>query len=158
MYIRVNLLSVLQGFYSGRKRNNIAVYFLITVFLLIAWCAESTVASGKQYINADAQFAYAENCFGDKDYMTAVVEYRRFIYFFPGDKRVDMASHQIGMAYFQAGQFKQAITVFKQNIETLKKMDIHITGPEIGRLACGTEGPGRMTEPADIIEKLTQII
>ncbi len=45
----------------------------------------------------------------------------------------------------------------QQNIETLKKRQIEIIGPETGRLACGTEGTGRMTEPADIIKRIEQI-
>jgi phosphopantothenoylcysteine decarboxylase/phosphopantothenate--cysteine ligase len=31
-------------------------------------------------------------------------------------------------------------------------------GPESGRLACGTTGPGRMAEPADILEALTKLL
>lgn len=39
----------------------------------------------------------------------------------------------------------------QKNIETLKRMNVTMIGPETGRLACGTTGPGRMTEPGDII-------
>lgn len=45
----------------------------------------------------------------------------------------------------------------QQNIETLKTRQIEIIGPETGRLACGTQGPGRMTEPADIMKRIEQI-
>ena len=31
-------------------------------------------------------------------------------------------------------------------------------GPESGRLACGTEGIGRMAEPTDILEALTELL
>jgi len=44
-----------------------------------------------------------------------------------------------------------------KNIETLKKIGFEIIGPEKGRLACGTEGIGRMAEVADIIERLKKI-
>jgi phosphopantothenoylcysteine decarboxylase/phosphopantothenate--cysteine ligase len=47
--------------------------------------------------------------------------------------------------------------VVGKNIETLKKMGFEIIGPEKGRLACGTEGIGRMTEVADIIDRLKKI-
>ena len=45
----------------------------------------------------------------------------------------------------------------KKNVETLKKIGCEIIGPEKGRLACGTEGLGRMTEVADIIKRLEQM-
>jgi len=46
----------------------------------------------------------------------------------------------------------------QKNIETLKKTGVEVIGPEKGRLACKTEGVGRMTEPADIIKRLEQMI
>ena len=42
----------------------------------------------------------------------------------------------------------------QKNIETLRQMNFNVIGPEIGRLACGTEAIGRMTEPADIIKQI----
>ena len=45
----------------------------------------------------------------------------------------------------------------RKNIETLKNMNVEMIGPETGRLACGTTGPGRMTEPADIITAIENI-
>ena len=44
--------------------------------------------------------------------------------------------------------------VVQKNVEAVKKMKFQLTGPETGRLACGTEGIGRMAEPADIIKAL----
>lgn len=37
------------------------------------------------------------------------------------------------------------------NVETLRQRGCHFVGPESGRLACGDEGIGRMTEPRDIV-------
>jgi phosphopantothenoylcysteine decarboxylase/phosphopantothenate--cysteine ligase len=45
----------------------------------------------------------------------------------------------------------------QRNVETIKKMGFEIIGPEKGRLACGTEGMGRMSEPKDILEALEKI-
>jgi len=38
------------------------------------------------------------------------------------------------------------------NIETLRERGCHFIGPDEGALACGTQGPGRMTEPAFVVE------
>ncbi len=45
----------------------------------------------------------------------------------------------------------------KRNVETLKQMGVRLVGPCSGRLACGTEGVGRMAEPAEILEEITKI-
>lgn len=37
------------------------------------------------------------------------------------------------------------------NVKTLAQWGYHVVGPATGRLACGTEGIGRMSEPADIL-------
>ena len=45
----------------------------------------------------------------------------------------------------------------QKNVETIRKMGFQLVGPEKGRLACGTKGLGRMSEPQDIIEAIEKI-
>jgi phosphopantothenoylcysteine synthetase/decarboxylase len=45
----------------------------------------------------------------------------------------------------------------QKNIETVKKMGFQLTGPDEGRLACGTKGLGRMSEPQEILEAIKKI-
>jgi phosphopantothenoylcysteine decarboxylase/phosphopantothenate--cysteine ligase len=40
----------------------------------------------------------------------------------------------------------------QRNIEVLKKTGWRVVGPASGRLACGTEGLGRMAEPEEILK------
>ena len=42
----------------------------------------------------------------------------------------------------------------KENIEILKSYSYKIIGPEIGEMACGEYGEGKMTEPLDIINNI----
>ncbi len=44
-----------------------------------------------------------------------------------------------------------------RNIKTIKEMGFEITGPAKGRLACGDEGMGRMSEPGEILEAIEKI-
>ncbi len=37
------------------------------------------------------------------------------------------------------------------NLQSLTGRGAHVVGPEPGRLACGTQGPGRMSEPDEIL-------
>ena len=45
----------------------------------------------------------------------------------------------------------------QKNVETIKQMGLQIIGPEVGRLACGAEGIGRMAEPDDILKEIENI-
>lgn len=45
----------------------------------------------------------------------------------------------------------------QRNIKAAKGMGFKLIGPEKGRLACGTEGIGRMSEPQDILEAIEKI-
>lgn len=45
----------------------------------------------------------------------------------------------------------------QENLQALKSLNIHIFGPAEGSQACGDVGPGRMLEPLDIVEKLSNV-
>lgn len=97
---------------------------LVTVFFLFSPFSKSfggstpkSVSKPFLILNADKQFNYAEKLFVDKDYLTAVNEYKRFVHFFPGDQRVALAMFHIGMAYDLSGHYKEAIHSFQHLIE-----------------------------------------
>jgi phosphopantothenoylcysteine synthetase/decarboxylase len=46
----------------------------------------------------------------------------------------------------------------QHNIATLGQRGVHRIGPESGRLACGTEGVGRMSEPQDILKRIIELL
>ena len=46
----------------------------------------------------------------------------------------------------------------KANLEILKNYSYKIIGPEIGEMACGEYGEGKMTEPQDIINKINDFL
>ncbi|MEA3225264.1 MAG: flavoprotein [Planctomycetota bacterium] len=48
--------------------------------------------------------------------------------------------------------------VVQNNVKILKELGFKLTGPVEGRLACGAEGLGRMSEPQDIIEAIEKIV
>jgi phosphopantothenoylcysteine synthetase/decarboxylase len=45
----------------------------------------------------------------------------------------------------------------QHNVKTLEERGFRFIGPEEGRLACGTEGIGRMSEPQDILNAIEKI-
>jgi phosphopantothenoylcysteine decarboxylase/phosphopantothenate--cysteine ligase len=46
----------------------------------------------------------------------------------------------------------------KENLEILKSYSYKIIGPQIGEMACGEYGAGKMTEPIDIINKINDYL
>jgi phosphopantothenoylcysteine decarboxylase len=48
--------------------------------------------------------------------------------------------------------------IVKQNVEKLTKHGYQIIGPDAGWLACRNVGPGRMSEPTEIVEELTSLL
>ena len=45
----------------------------------------------------------------------------------------------------------------QENVKILKQIGVKLIGPGKGRLACGTEGVGRMAEPMEILEAIAKI-
>ena len=104
-------------------RNTNLVYLLFTFVIIcslfiplsqsFAGSGSQTVSEPSLILSPDKQFNYAQELFSAKDYLTAVNEYKRFIYFFPKDERVELAMFQIGQSYFLGRQFDEAVQSFK---------------------------------------------
>lgn len=77
-------------------------------------------------INPDKQFNFAEQYFSNKDYLHAVGEYNRFIYFFPEDQRVETAMYRIGMSYYLGRHFKEAVNAFNAVIDRYVDTDLSV--------------------------------
>ncbi|MDY0219531.1 MAG: hypothetical protein RBR67_00135 [Desulfobacterium sp.] len=65
------------------------------------------------YIDADMQYEYAQQCFNDNDPSLALVELKRFIHFFPRDKRIAEALFLTGRAYYDLEKYEEALKTFK---------------------------------------------
>jgi len=117
-------------------RNTCFVYlFLIlsAIFFLIIPFSKSAAGSDSEsdlkssiIINPDKQFDFAEYYFSNKDYLMAVSEYRRFIYFFPEDQRVETAIYRIGMSYYLGRHFKEAVNSFRAVIDQYVNTELSI--------------------------------
>ncbi|OEU64096.1 MAG: hypothetical protein BBJ57_03450 [Desulfobacterales bacterium PC51MH44] len=117
-----------------RIRNNYFVYqfiILLTVFLLFIPFSQSLAGSDHDTeqlltIDPDKQFEFAEYYFLNKEYSMAVSEYKRFIYFFPEDEKVEPAMHRIGMSYYYGKRFTKAIDSFKALIDRYGETDLSV--------------------------------
>lgn len=48
--------------------------------------------------------------------------------------------------------------IVQRNLSRLTQYGYHIIQPDCGKLACGSEGPGRLPEPSIIFEKITHLL
>ncbi len=65
------------------------ILLIFLIFLLICGGFHSVFAQNLIEISADRQLNYANHCFEKMDYTAAAAEYKKFIYFFPDDERID---------------------------------------------------------------------
>ena len=81
----------------------VLIPLILLVFLMPghALCAQITVDS-------DEQFRFAEQTMNKGDYLRAVVEFERFLQFFPDDKNVPKARLLIAQCYLKARDYESA--------------------------------------------------
>lgn len=68
-------------------------------------------------IDADSQYRYAQSRFDAGAFDEAIIEFNRFIFFFPADHRIPRARFQTGMAHYRAGRYQAAAAIF--NLQTI---------------------------------------
>jgi len=94
-------------------------------FLFLCFLFLNTAAYCEIVIHADKQFAYAEDCFSRRAFQCAATEFDRFIYFFPGDPRIDKAEYLIGISLFRNGRYEKAKDVFQRITEKEELSTFH---------------------------------
>ena len=97
--------------YSKALNHKSKRYLLLILLVLCSY--SPSIADSVLTIDADQQFDFAEHYFSNQEYLRAIGEYKRFIYFFPRDSRVEMAMYRIAESYFNSSRFKEAIKAFE---------------------------------------------
>ncbi len=98
---------------------------LFTILNLLMILPNNCFAQKNQMIiDSDMQFEYAEKLFAEKDYETAMVEYKRFIYFFSDSPLKDQAQFKIGVCLFNMKKFHGAAGIFNGIIMDDKENEI----------------------------------
>ncbi len=72
-------------------------------------------------INSSMQLDLAERFFLNGDYYRAAGEYKKFIFFFPEDKKAEHAMYKVGLANYNSGHFREAVASFTKLIDKYRK-------------------------------------
>jgi len=97
--------------------------FIITGALLLCghsdlWANPNHSERLRPVPGADALFDYAWYNFENQDYETAIIELKRFLYFYPNDPRAAKASYHLGVSYFRLKKYDRAVNAFQKTVET----------------------------------------
>ncbi len=102
-----------------KKRLNNMKWFrtLFFTILFFSFSPDNGLCGKKEIvINADMQFNYAQKCFENKDYTTAIYEYKRFINFFSDHENIINAEFKIGEAFYNLKNYEKAVIAFNKII------------------------------------------
>lgn len=95
------------------RRIAVMLLWCLCVFpALILPAATTLYAEAALSLSADRQFEYAISCFEQKDYAAARAEFKRFVFYFPDDARIDQAEFHIGLSAFYTGDHENALLRF----------------------------------------------
>lgn len=95
------------------------VWYLLIFPALVLPATNAVQAKAELSLSADRQFEYASACFEQRDYAAASAEFKRFIFFFPDDARVDRAAFHIGLSALHTGDHQGALSRFQKIHEKL---------------------------------------
>ena len=87
--------------------------FFLTVILAAAFIFPCSPNAEPIVIHPENQFAYGKSLFETGDYISAMVEFKRFIHFFPEDSRVPEARYYTGLSWMNGGKYQEALQVFE---------------------------------------------
>jgi len=86
--------------------------FCLLLFIFISLPRGVCHGASVLRIDADTQYDFAEQYFLKGEYSRAADEYKRFVYFFPADGRIERAMYQCGMAFYQERRYADAVVSF----------------------------------------------
>lgn len=100
-------------------------YSYLVIFLIIVFQPYSSSVLGKQLIiTSGMQYEYALELFEAEDYDTAIVEFKRFIHFFPESEYLDQAEYNIAVCLFNKKKYHEAARAFNEIIIKERDNDI----------------------------------
>jgi tol-pal system protein YbgF len=92
--------------------------FFLTLWALSISAIPSPAMSEQIVIDSDDQFQFAHQTLEKGEYQRAVVEFERFIHFFPENEKVPQARYYIGLAYLKGKRYEEARKVLDDVVET----------------------------------------
>lgn len=107
---------------KGKGLNHGLRFLSLFIFIIwatpIPWANSANGPDNQIVIESDDQFQFAFQTLELGEYQRAVVEFERFIHFFPESEKVPRARYLIGTAYLKGKQYEAARKVLDELYET----------------------------------------
>jgi len=88
---------------------------ILSLLITIVFSAPAPLLADQKIIQSDGIFQFARQYLDQKEYQKAIIEFDRFIYFFPDEEKVPEVRYLIGLCYLESAQFEKSR-------ETLRKV------------------------------------
>ena len=86
-------------------------YFLISLLTIVQPQPELSIVQPQSDVR---QFLYAEHLFDQRAYRSAILEYKRLLFYHPDIPRADLARYRIGLSYYHQGNRELAQRKFEE--------------------------------------------
>jgi len=90
---------------------------ILSLFIALIFSAPAPLLADQKYIQSDDIFQFARQYLDKKDYQKAIIEFDRFIYFFPDEEKVPEARYLTGLCYLESAQFEESREILKKVYE-----------------------------------------
>jgi len=90
--------------------------YLLSGLLLLLLTTDCLCEEKKIVISSDMQADYADTLFKNKDYDAAIIEYKRFVHFFPESEHLDQMKFKIAVCLFEQKKYMDAAKAFNDII------------------------------------------
>jgi tol-pal system protein YbgF len=93
-------------------------FFFFMLSALSLWAFPAPALSEKIVIDSNEQYQFARQTLEKGEYQRAVVEFERFIHFFPESDKVPEARYYVGMAYLKGKKYESARKTLNEVYDT----------------------------------------
>jgi tetratricopeptide (TPR) repeat protein len=99
-------------------------FLSVAIFITVLLFSPERVLSKQIIIDSDDQFRFAYEYMEKGEYLRAVREFERLIYFFPQDKNVPRAHYLMGFCYLKGKEYESARKVLEHVYKTYSQRPI----------------------------------
>lgn len=95
--------------------------FILSLFIVLIFFAPPLVLADQKYIQSDDILQFARQYLEKKEYQKAIIEFDRFVYFFPDEEKVPEARYLTGFCYLESAQFEKSREILEKVYEDYRE-------------------------------------
>jgi len=109
---------MISGGIDSTRRNMNRKLFVLALLAMLMMITAIPAFGAPIVVDAAGQFHFANDLMDKGEYDRAILEFERFIHFFPENRQVPPAQLLIGLCFMKDGRYEKARAVFSEVIKT----------------------------------------